>query len=328
MHFCMNKNIDMMCKSMFAAVLAHVGVDAMAESQGLGRTFREEKIAQVAESGGWISGGGDPVRLRFAEGKQLAEQIVTRIDVSGLSSNNDVERWILKNRDKVVAELQKSPLIWTDQDRWNCAITQHRAGATIELSLPACASHTRDRDEAARLLVHEVVHHLGVTDESFADSLAIRFFQLWESQLKLPWCFDSERRHGIVSGRLSGHWIVDEPLATRLGFSVDHYGLREIAITDDPAQLEKFPGLGDRCAYMAGRIRMVTTTGEIMDHPFALVQLGGNPHLVFIEGFRSDGTPDFESFHLMMGIAESGPLHDILFVGDDHPEPLMPFRHP
>lgn len=233
----------------------------------------------------------------------------------------------MKNRDAVIHELRKSPVSWIDDSaRWNCAKTDFHSVAAIELSRTRCAETTRSREEAARLFIHEVTHHLGVTDEAFADRVAIRFFQLWETQLKLPWCSDSERRHAIVPTRLAGAWEVDEPLAVRLGFpSKDFYGIRELSISDDPSQIDQFPGLADKCAYMAGRVT-IATKSKTGTYPFVLVQLGGNPHLVFLEETRADGRPDFESFHLMMGVAQSGEAADVLFVGDDHPEPMMPFR--
>lgn len=277
-------------------------------------------------SGGWIGGGGDSLRLRFEEGKNLAEQLALRVDLSKLSNSNEIEAWILKNRDAVINELRNSPIVWIDDSaRWNCAKTDFHSGAAIELSRTRCAETTSNREEAAKLFIHEVTHHLGVTDESFADRVAIRFFQLWETQLKLPWCSDSERRNAIAPTRLAGAWEVDEPLSLRLGFPhKDYYefGFRGLIIADDPAQIVQFPGIADKCAYMAGRMTIVTKS-YTETFPYVLVQQGGNPRLVFLEGTRTDGSLDLESFHLML-VAQADVSADVLLVGDEHP--TMPFR--
>jgi hypothetical protein len=255
----------------------------------------------------------------------LALQLMERIDVSKLSSDVEVEKWIKDHRDEMAKELQGSPVVWDEEDRWNCALTKFESRSTVYLSRKAC-SDTVDRSEAAKLFIHEMTHHLAVTDENLADRIAIRFFQIWENQSRLPWCLDAERRHAIVPTGLAGKWIVDAPLAERLGFTPDHYGVTKLEVVDKRTEIERFPGLYDRCAFMAGEIKITGSRGESTPFPFVLVQLGGNPHLVFIEGQHENGEPDFESFHVMMAPAESGEAQDLLFVGDDHPEPLMPFR--
>lgn len=45
----------------------------------------------VSFSGGWIGGGGDSLRLRFEEGKNLAEQLAGRVDLTKLSNSNEIE---------------------------------------------------------------------------------------------------------------------------------------------------------------------------------------------------------------------------------------------
>lgn len=130
-----------------------------------------------AAFGGSSNHGGDEVRLLFEDARSIASTMAT--DFAGAPADVQVKPtvaiWIEENAEALAADIQATSHLWPDQnDNVTCARTGNTA-SPIVFSFVVC----RDIDEftsktrAARLLVHESVHHFGVTDESFADQIAV-----------------------------------------------------------------------------------------------------------------------------------------------------------
>ena len=119
-------------------------------------------------------------------------------------------------------------------------------------------------------------------------------------------------KKNVVSSRLEGHWRVDAAISDRLGrnrggdleFKSDSKVVNTI-----PEKYEKF--LADRTIYMAGTMKRNETR-----HPFILIQMKGNPHVVYFRERDGDPLGDAESFNVMLAVAKDEP-NDLLFVGGD-----------
>ncbi len=121
--------------------------------------------------------------------------------------------------------------------------------------------------------------------------------------------FDNEN---VVSSRLEGAWQVHTDITKRLGgdaggaieFKRDHSIVNQI-----PEKYAKF--LADRPLYMAGIMKLKKN-----DYPFILVEVKGNPHIVYFRERAGEPLGDAESFNVMLAVAKEKP-NDLLFVGGD-----------
>ena len=127
----------------------------------------------------------------------------------------------------------------------------------------------------------------------------------------------------IVAKKLPGTWKFNPDLSQRL-IGKGKHKIKTITFRDDagvagqvPAKLKEKLGR----LYLSGWM----VFNDKVTFPFLLIQLGGNPHVVFFE--KRDGDPfgDAESFYVMLPQARE-KANDLLFVGGDMPrEPFMAF---
>ncbi len=125
-------------------------------------------------------------------------------------------------------------------------------------------------------------------------------------------------KENVVASRLEGKWVVEPKLTQRL------YGQPrasfppgdEVEFISDPAVAGKFPERYDKALkgkpiYMAGTMKVKGSA-----HPFILIEMNGNPHLVYL--CEKDGDPmgDGESFILMLAVAKNR-TDDLLLTGGD-----------
>ena len=131
-------------------------------------------------------------------------------------------------------------------------------------------------------------------------------------------------RNNVVSSRLEGPWKIHAAISTRLGRN--RGGALEIksdsrVVDTIPEKYETF--LTDKTIYMAGTMKWDETV-----YPFILIEVKGNPHVVYFRK-RADNPPgDSESFNVVPAVAREKP-NDLLFVGGDfNNQPFTAYERP
>jgi hypothetical protein len=295
-----------------------------------------------ADDGGMTGGGGDNLRLRFLDGQELAVSIIDAIDESSLAADtsSEAKAWILQNQKDWLADVRATKQIWSDQHgHETCAWTEFSPRAQIQLSFYKC-SRVGDESSVAFILLHESVHHLGIKDESMADSIAKAAIDAWRLRTltSIPLCTDPMN---ILADRIFGEWEPDIELTLRmLGEVPSSLAGGRLKHTKDLSVLKFFPGIG-KCAYTAGWFEadVPALDNEPAYHaktPFVLVDINGNPAILFDEddffGQRAGRQPRLDVItELHRGFRMLGkgatPERDILFVGgDNNNQPLYPFK--
>ncbi len=127
-------------------------------------------------------------------------------------------------------------------------------------------------------------------------------------------------KENVVASRLEGRWQMHRALTKRLT-SKDKLPRTEstgayVSFTDDPSVAEKVPGkydefLTEKHIYMAG---IMNWRGE--DYPFIVIQIKGNPCVVYFRERDGDPMGEAESFFLMLASAKY-KANDLLFIGGD-----------
>lgn len=119
-------------------------------------------------------------------------------------------------------------------------------------------------------------------------------------------------KDNVVSSRLEGRWQVNAALSTRLGRNRGG----ALKFTSDSRVVEALPEkyntfLANKTIYMAGTMRRKGTA-----HTFLLIEVKGNPHIVYFRERDGDPRGDAESFNVMLAVAKDR-ANDLLFVGGD-----------
>ncbi len=120
----------------------------------------------------------------------------------------------------------------------------------------------------------------------------------------------------VVSSRLEGEWVKHVDLSARLWGNEQTPSTEPLVFRSDPSVASKVPEqyqafIGEGQVFMAG-----TMTKRGTEHPFLLIQLHGNPYVLYFR--ESDGDPfgDAESFNLVVAPAKA-TANDLLFIGGD-----------
>lgn len=127
----------------------------------------------------------------------------------------------------------------------------------------------------------------------------------------------------VVSSRLEGRWTCDKALSKRFGASDS---AATLSFRSDEDIIRKIPNkyvafLEGRTIYMAG-----TFTRNKSSHPFILIEVKGNPHIVYFRERDGDPLGDAESFNVMLPVA-ADRSNDLLFVGGDfNNQPFVAFQ--
>lgn len=227
--------------------------------------------------GGWIGGGGDPLRFYFLEGQELASEWVLGADEKQFSFDNpEVTAWILAHRAELADDIIKSTQTWTVSSQVTCGLTTFFRNAEIQLSVTSCRSIST-AEEAAKQLIHEAVHHFDIRDEAFADRVALTVAAAWEKTklTQVPKC--SQRDDRLAQGIL-GQWNVDQRLTQKLGGSLIIGPKGLLTFQEDLSVQAKFKGFG-HCAISAGRLVLESMRGKRV-MPYLLVDYRGTAHLV------------------------------------------------
>ena len=132
-------------------------------------------------------------------------------------------------------------------------------------------------------------------------------------------------KENIVASRIEGKWAAAAALTERLtGNRPDRESPQgEVEFTVDPSVAEKLPAKYDlflekKTIYLAGTMKIKGS-----EHPFILIGLNGNPHVVWFRQRNGDPMGDAESFNVMLAAARDRSK-DLLFIGGDFAN--SPFR--
>jgi len=119
-------------------------------------------------------------------------------------------------------------------------------------------------------------------------------------------------KENVVASRLVGQWEPDAELTKRLGGNAEGtiaFKSDSTVATKIPAKYEKF--LKDKPIFLAGTL---TLRGK--DQPFVLIEMKGNPYVVWFRERDGDPLGDAESFNVMLPVAKE-TANDLLFIGGD-----------
>jgi hypothetical protein len=126
---------------------------------------------------------------------------------------------------------------------------------------------------------------------------------------------DLKNPDNLVAKRLEGTWTLREDLTLKLQGS-DLNERASFTVTVDAQAvpdriLKKLGAKMKLTVYQMGRINL-----KGAEHPFILVGLHGNPHVIWFRERNGDPLGDAESFNLMIAPGKT-PKEDLLFVGGD-----------
>jgi hypothetical protein len=142
---------------------------------------------QPAKQGGGGSSthGGDAVLLAFEKARLLAvEMLETYVahPQASKESTATADEWLKVHGKNLIEEIRRAVLVPTDDELTHDAVTGHTRGSEIRLSRRLSKQGPLSNREAAALLIHECIHHFGITDESEAYSLTSRATELWQDK--------------------------------------------------------------------------------------------------------------------------------------------------
>jgi hypothetical protein len=134
-------------------------------------------LCDVAFSQGSGAHGGDALRDVFFEAKIKAAQLVLNVDpITLISNDHRVNDFIVRNKSAYAKDIVDTSHDWTETILGTCAQTQLNP-SPIQFSFPVCRAQDYDVDRAVKLLLHESVHHFGISDEELADKIADAIFR-------------------------------------------------------------------------------------------------------------------------------------------------------
>jgi N-acetylneuraminic acid mutarotase len=150
-------------------------------------------LAPNAQARWGVGNGGDGARLQFLKAKEHASHVVMRLSPKALKQlkiDQDVIEWLEENKNALAADISQSSHVWTDEKQPTCAHTDLSPAADIIFYFDACKNSLAGFSEAAMLLVHESVHHFGIShsegSHDFADQIAIAVYSAWHAG-KIEW---------------------------------------------------------------------------------------------------------------------------------------------
>lgn len=117
--------------------------------------------------------GGDSVRIVFAKARGVAADMLRSFKPIDGVTQAEVASWLGAHREDLQADVEETPTyVWTSAELAHDAMTDLNSKAPITLSLPLCRLAYDSEIQAAELLIHESVHHLGEASELLADAVA------------------------------------------------------------------------------------------------------------------------------------------------------------
>ncbi len=123
-----------------------------------------------------IGSGGDAIRRLFEDARWAASLKVSQLSACSFDEQTPSQsaEWLSSMRDQISNDIRNSNHLWTVDPlpTSTCAYTSSEPGADLFLSYPTCIQSTQTLNQAIFVVLHEAMHHFGVSDESQADRLA------------------------------------------------------------------------------------------------------------------------------------------------------------
>jgi hypothetical protein len=118
--------------------------------------------------------GGDPLRDLFSDGRSHAAARVLSLLPCSFRADTAAEtrRWVIEHKEALARDILSSRHTWVTDTQSTCAYTHTVSQADITLSFQVCGERVKSIVDAGRMLLHESVHHFGISDEAFADEVA------------------------------------------------------------------------------------------------------------------------------------------------------------
>lgn len=310
-------------------------------------------VDELVFVGGWASGGGDQLRNRVVEGKELAVKMLEKVDFSWVSGEEtaiketklinreyiNLRSWLIENQKNLIREIRSSPIKWIEaafEDTSVCSRTQFYNNAPIEFSLKNCrlSGSLKSAEDSAKLLLHEAAHHLKITDHNIADEIANLTFFLWDRYTAghLEVC-NPRKRNKMVSRLLPGRiWERDGNISKLLGTidTKEELGrqLSWVKFTEDNSVLKTIVrgGGSEACVHLAGFVEYPYNEyvgRDSADKPIyepAIKKL--RFHVADYNGalqvytYRGQGVGD--SAYISVAGGGEGAQNDALLIGGDH----------
>jgi hypothetical protein len=120
--------------------------------------------------------GGDDAQPTFRSAQKLAVAKLKNLRSCALPLDTEktVADWLIQNSKDLAQDIESSPHTWVRDDNVPCARTSHKKGSTIIFSYTNCERISPE--DAFKVLVHESVHHMGITEEAFPTQVALDVF--------------------------------------------------------------------------------------------------------------------------------------------------------
>ncbi len=134
-----------------------------------------EVPTSFAGGGDGVGNGGGKLLSKFEDARQLAYSMLMRINHCSIpdSTKPGVRSWLVQNIPVLLEDILESVIeVQEDPSQGNCALTQPKSKSPIILSHKKCTHDNYSIEEAARLIIHESVHHLGQSQEMFTENVA------------------------------------------------------------------------------------------------------------------------------------------------------------
>lgn len=250
--------------------------------------------AQGGNVGGNGAGnGGDYLRFIFEEGRDKALSLIQELRPCAIPKHvpNEVRNWVLSHQQDLVLDLQNTKFEWSVDSNHVCAFTRPTRSAPIDLSYEACRPTIKDKNAAARLLIHEITHHFGITNEDFADWVSYAISNSKESDsctgggsndvFSSRYCSSENMSAGQAIRRLDGmteKTLGSFEITTRVRRCPTVGGCGEWRISTEPPALMFYGFNGERRS--EDRSRLATFDAKPVKGEIALMLKNDHPYLL------------------------------------------------
>lgn len=201
-------------------------------------------LSQFASAGGGgdVGGhGGDGLRFIFHSSRDFASSRVLKAGQrADKNKNPEIAKWMDQNGKEMAADILATKHEWTEKEVSTCARTDLNLKAPLQLSFSKCENVSYNQGLAQKILIHESVHHMGIADEQFADSVAAWIYDStepeyectitrtsWVGQPHIPpvllkkFDIDSKAHNGVFTDLGNKRWVAVEYDKAYLGI---HFG--------------------------------------------------------------------------------------------------------
>jgi hypothetical protein len=111
--------------------------------------------------------GGDEAQAVFSQARNRAAEKIMNLKDCSFSDNlkPEMRSWIIERKLKLNEEVLNSEHQWHSDPQDTCAWTARSVGTPLRLSYGKCRGISSDKAE--QILIHEAIHRLGKSDETF-----------------------------------------------------------------------------------------------------------------------------------------------------------------